>query len=324
MNIIRVSVVVPTYQRPDLLNRCLAALLTQDFDPQGYEIVVADDGVSEETRALVLRRAISLPQAHLRYVAVTGTHGPAAARNTGWRHARGAIIAFTDDDCVPQPNWLSAGVAALTRDVAAVCGRIVVPLPIQPTDYERDVSGLERAEFATANCFCRRQALRAVGGFDERFTMPWREDSDLHFTFLERGYRMASAPDAVVVHPARYGNWNVGLRQHRKIMFNALLYKKHPMLYRERVQPAPPWQYYGIVAALLFALIAAASLHGLLALAGLALWALMTAHFFARRLRHTSRHPRHVLELIVTSALIPPVAVFWRLVGAVKFRVAFA
>jgi len=324
MNVIRVSVVVPTYYREDLLNRCLAALLTQEFDPNGYEIVVVDDAACDKTRALVSQRALSAPQARLRYLPVGGQHGPAAARNTGWRAARAPIIAFTDDDCIAHPEWLSAGVAAMRRDVAAVAGRIVVPVPALPTDYERDVAGLERAEFATANCFCRRQALSAVGGFDERFTMPWREDSDLQFTLLERGYRIVSAPEAVVVHPVRAAPWGVGLSQHRKIMFNALLYKKHPRLYQERVQRAPPWPYYAIVVALLLACIGALLQKWTFAGAALAVWAVLCARFYMRRLRHTSRRPRHVGELLVTSMLIPPLAVFWRLAGAVRFKVVFA
>src|SRR5437588_177347 len=166
----RVSVVVPTYRRPDLLARCLAALDAQEFDPGAFEVIVADDAAEEATHRQVEAFAAQAgPAAH--YVPMRGAYGPAAARNTGWRKARGEIVAFTDDDCVPDPGWLAAGVKALEADpgLAAVAGQVVVPLPPQPTDYERDAAGLAAAEFVTANCFCRRSALEAVGGFDERF-----------------------------------------------------------------------------------------------------------------------------------------------------------
>src|SRR5439155_26899467 len=106
-------------------------------------------------------------------------------------------------------------------------------------------------------------------------------------------------------------------------MFKALLYKKHPALYRRRIQPAPPWRYYRIAGALLTA--GAAGLGGRRRLACLAAaaWAGMTARFCAQRLAWTSRAPRHVAEMAVTSALIPPLALFWRLRGAVKYRVRF-
>src|SRR5919199_1033676 len=108
---LRASVVVPTFRRPESLSRCLAALCAQAFDPAAYEVIVADDAASDEARRVVrcwAERAAARGLA-LRYVPVTGAHGPAAARNAGWRAAHGPIIAFTDDDCVPTPDWLAAG-----------------------------------------------------------------------------------------------------------------------------------------------------------------------------------------------------------------------
>ncbi|MFL5801537.1 MAG: glycosyltransferase family 2 protein [Roseiflexaceae bacterium] len=357
---IRVSVVVPTYQRPALLKRCLAALLEQDFDPAAYEIIVADDAACDETRQLVEGHATHTPAAgctydtefaaaamphraraqtlsalysaatgpaamgpRLRYLPVTGAHGPAAARNAGWRAAAGSIIAFTDDDCVPEPEWLAAGVAALRDGAAGASGYVRVPLPDVPTDYQRDAAGLEAGEFVTANCFYRRDTLAAIGGFDERFTVAWREDSDLLFTLIERGERLVRAPDAVVVHPIRPAAWGISLRQQRKSMFNALLYKKHPQLYRQRIQPAPPWRYYRIAGALLVALAGMAVRRRGLALGGLGTWALLSGRFCAQRLRHTSHAPRHLAEMTVTSVLIPPLALFWRWRGGARFRVFF-
>ena len=318
----RASVVVPTYKRPDLLGRCLAALAAQDFDPAEFEVIVADDAASEATRRQVEAFAAEVRPA-IRYVAVTGRHGPAAARNVGWRGGRGDVMAFTDDDCVPDPAWLTAGVAAVAGGAAAATGRVVVPLPDDPTDYERDAAGLEGAEFVTANCFCRRSALEAVGGFDERFAAAWREDSDLHFALLRKGLEIVRAPAAVVVHPVRPAPWGVSLRQQRKTLFDALLYKKYPDLYRRRIRPVPPWDYYAVVVSLGTAAVSAGLGHYRLALAVLSVWAVLTARFCARRLRRTSRAPRHVAEMVATSALIPPLSVFWRMYGAWKFRVPF-
>jgi glycosyltransferase involved in cell wall biosynthesis len=283
----QVSVVVPTCGRPALLARCLQALESQSLPRDQYEVIVAEDRQRD---------------------------GPATARNQGWRRARAPIVAFTDDDCIPDHDWLRRGLEALAGGAHAVCGRIVMPLTGAPTDYERDAQGLERAEFVTANCFVRKFMLERVGGFDERFRLAWREDSDLHFGLLAQGARIVREPRAIVVHPVRPANWGVSLRQQRKIMFDALLFKKHPRLYRERIRAAPRWDYCVIVASLLVAPFWTPAW---------LVWLLFTGRFFVQRLHGTSRAPAHLLEMIQTSIAIPPVAVFWRLVGALRFKVAF-
>ncbi len=322
---LRASVVVPTFKRHELLTRCLNALLAQDFAADDYEIIVADDADCSETRQLVEQRAkCASHDGHaIRYLPVKCAHGPAAARNAGWRAARGEFIAFTDDDCIPDAGWLNAGVAAFTGDVVAVTGRIEVPLPASPTHYEYNASHLAHSAFVTANCFYQRDALLSVGGFDERFTAAWREDSDLIFTLLEHGAACASAPQALVIHPVRPAEWGVSVRQQRKSMFNALLYKKHPVLYRQKVQAAPPWHYYAIVSASLLSMAGIVRRSRLLITAGLIPWAYLTGRFCVQRLRHTSHAPCHVVEMIVTSVVIPPLAIFWRLRGAIKSRVFF-
>jgi len=316
------TVVVPTYRRPDLLDRCLSALVAQEFDPGACEIIVADDAQSEATRRQVdlWSNRSKIP---IRYLAPVATHGPAAARNAGWRAARGHVIAFTDDDCIPDPRWLAEAMATLQGDAAAVVGRVIVPLPERPTDYERDAAGLEKAEFVTANCFVRRDVLEAVGGFDERYAEAWREDSDLHFALLEHGYRIHRAPQAIVVHPVRSAPWGVSLRQQRKSRFNALLYKKFPERYRRHIRPLPPWHYYTIITAIITAIVTLATgVYGIGFLA-IAAWVILTTRFCIRRLRGNSLAPRHVAEMALTSALIPPLSIFWRLYGAFKFRVFF-
>jgi glycosyltransferase involved in cell wall biosynthesis len=314
----KVSVVVPTFNRPDLLERCLASLLAQDFDPTQYEIIVADDAASDATRQQ-LEAIAGKASVDLRYLPVTRAHGPAAARNLGWREARGEIIAFTDDDTIPQRDWLKTGTSVFSYGPAAAWGRIEMPLPDRPTDYQRDAAGLARTSFVTANCFCRRDVLEAVGGFDERFTAAWREDSDLFFTLLEHGYEVRHIPQAVVVHPIRPAHWGVSLRQQRKCVFNALLYRKHPVLYRKNIPPLPR-DYYAMVGALILALGGALSGYSTVAWWMAGVWAGLTGRFCARRLKGTSRAPLHITEMIVTSVLLPPLSLYANLRGAYKYR----
>jgi GT2 family glycosyltransferase len=322
---IDVSVVIPTCQRDRLLRRCLDALFVQEFDRRAYEIIVVDDAASGATEALVteLRRVHAAPA--LRYIPMLYRQGPGAARNVGWTMAQGTFIAFTDDDTIPARNWLAAGVGALRagnghEPPQAVAGRIGVPLGAQPSDYERDVAGLEKAEFATANCFVRRSALELVGGFDRRFQVAFREDSDLQFSLEKHGLHARYAPAAFVRHPVRPAPWGISVAQQQRSMYDVLLYKKHPALYRKRIRSEPLWDYYATVGTLAAAAIGAFSRRPWLALPALAAWLWLTGRFTAQRLKDTSHEPAHVAEMAVTSALIPPLALFWRVVGWVRYR----
>ena len=316
---IAVSVVVPTYQRPDLLARCLRALVEQRFSAR-YEILVCDDAASAATRRQVAEFAAGVvaPPA-LRYLPVTGSRGPSGARNLGWRSAKAEIIAFTDDDTIAHPDWLIQGLRAFAPDVAAVTGATEMPLPAPPTDYERDASGLTRAEFITANCFVRRAALLAVGGFDLRYTMAWREDSDLHFALLDAGMRVLRCPHAKVEHPVRPVRFAAGLGMQKKVMFDMLLRRKYPVLYRDRIRAHGPSFYLAVTAALVLALTLAAAGYANLALVAAGVWCALTVHFFARRLRGTARSVRNVADLALTSACIPLLSIFWRTVGWLRF-----
>jgi glycosyltransferase involved in cell wall biosynthesis len=300
--------------------------MRQSLDPGSYEVLVADDAASCTTREQVEGwscRSRSDGGPLVRYVAVTVSHGPAAARNAGWRVAHGSVIAFTDDDCLPDSGWLEAGLAAIRAGADAVSGRLVMPLAGVPNDYERDAAQLQEAGFVTANCFCRRDLLFQLGGFDERFKVAWREDSDLLFRIEEAGGVVAQAAEAVVVHPIRPAPWGVSLRQQAKSQYNALLYKRHPARYRQQIQPSPPWHYYSTIAAIIVALGGGIAGRRAVACGGLLGWLTLTARFCARRLTGTSHRPAHVAEMALTSALIPPLSVFWRLRGAIRYRVWF-
>lgn len=321
----RLSVVVPTCGRPELLVRCLHGVCSQTLAADAYEVIVVDDGRSEATRRLVSTMAEDFEHPRLRYVRPGGPRGPAAARNAGWRAAHGEVIAFTDDDTVPLEDWLAQGLAAMERGRwAALAGRVVVPLDAgAPTDHARMTQGLERTEFVTANAFVQRDALLRVHGFDERFTRAWREDSDLQFRLQDEAGPVGRVETAVVLHPVRRERWGVSLRQQRNAFFEALLYAKHPRRYRRQAGLPPPWDFYAIVGlGLAVPGLLAAGVPGSAAICALLALALVL-RFAWRRLRGTSHAPGHVAEMLATSALIPFLSVFWRLRGAWHFRVPF-
>jgi len=142
-----VSVVIPTCGRRALLRRCLDAVLAQELDGASFEVIVVDDGHDSETLHMI-RELQNEPVAEgdrpapdILYLRPRSGRGPAVARNRGWRNARAELIAFTDDDTVPQPGWLASGLATMAQAPAwsAACGRVVVPRASPkhgPTDHE--------------------------------------------------------------------------------------------------------------------------------------------------------------------------------------------
>ncbi|WP_040299712.1 glycosyltransferase family 2 protein, partial [Arcticibacter svalbardensis] len=308
-----ISVVVPTYKRSELLIRCLNALLTQSIGKSTYEIIVVSDGPDPDT-ADAIEVWTGFIHPNVSYYPLPQKKGPAAARNYGWMKASGELIAFTDDDCIPDQDWLASLLAAYhDEEELVISGQVIVPLPENPTDFERNTAHLETAEFITANCACTKKALWETGGFDERFEQAWREDSDLHFKIIQHKIPLKKVSNAVVVHPVRTAPWGISIKEQRKGMYNALLYKKYPELYESKIQSKAPWDYYAMIVSVFIGVGAVLMKSGLVALISFSIWFVLVLLFVLRRLASTSRSPEHVAEMIVTSIIIPFLSVYWQL-----------
>jgi glycosyltransferase involved in cell wall biosynthesis len=321
---IKISVVVPTCNRPLLLLKCLHALAGQNFDKKNYEIIIVSDGPDQETEQQMkvwIKKRRSL---RIRYFSLSEQKGPAAARNYGWLNAMGKLIAFTDDDCIPDRNWLKAFSECYTPgEKVAFTGKTMVPVSKRPTDYELNIHHLQFADFITANCCCPKDVLKAVGGFDERFTMAWREDSDLELKLINEGIEIMKVENAFVAHPVRKAAWGVSMKEQRKTMFNALLYKKYPEMYRRKIRSKAPLNYYLMVSGFALMMVGIALHMNLLSISGFIIWIGLTVLFTIKRLSSTILSIKHISEMVVTSLAIPFLSIFWQFYGAVKYRVLF-
>ena len=214
-----VTVVLPTFRRPDALARVLRALSQQEDPKVPWDVLVVDNGEGVESAAVFATHKPALPvSASLVHEPVPGA---TRARNTGISRASGDIVAFVDDDVVPHRDWLSRIVAPLLRGRADAAGGRVeldpsVPLPrwLGPdwlgylSYYDRgpDERRLPNDDYVlTANAAFATERLRAVGGFDEmlgprRGSPMVNDDLDLCRRFAASGGRIVYIPDAVVVH----------------------------------------------------------------------------------------------------------------------------
>jgi glycosyltransferase involved in cell wall biosynthesis len=317
-----ISVVIPTYNRPSLLKNCISSLCDQTLGIELYEIIIVSDGPDKESKKVVLEFAEK--HNNIIYLSLPEKKGPAAARNLGWQNAKGVLIAFTDDDCLPDALWLDAIWKHYKNEPeVAFTGKVVVPTSDDPTDFELNIKGLETGDFVTANCVVTKATLQAIGGFDENFTLAWREDSDLEFKLLQRQVPITRLEDAIVFHPARKAPWGVSIKEQRKTMFNALLFKKYPELYRQRIRKQPLWKYYFTL--LFFFIFITSVLLSITTLSIIAFvgWLLLTIQFIYRRLAATRKSAGHIFEMIATSILIPFLSIYWTIYGSIKFKVLF-
>jgi GT2 family glycosyltransferase len=211
----RLSVVLPTYQRAALLDRCLTALARSDLDH--FEVIVVDDASTDTTPAVLAEHASRMP---LRSLAQQANRGPAAARNLALEQASSSLVLFVDDDVVVTPTLLTDHVR-LHEQAAdpklCVLGRVEWHPDLTVTPFMRwlDRSGLQfaydtwlregpvdppYAAFYTANLSMRRSLVMEVGGFDERFPFPAYEDMELAFRLTGAGLRMDYRPEALAFH----------------------------------------------------------------------------------------------------------------------------
>lgn len=201
------SVVIPTYNRPQQLTSCLAALAKQDYPTDKYQIVVVDDGSRTPLNSIV---DTDKNQINITLIRQQNA-GPAAARNTGVQHAIGDYIAFTDDDCMPDAAWLRQFAVALhTSPDAMVGGHTVNALPQNLYSsasqalidylYSYYGSATQGIFFASNNIAMAKAHFLAIGGFDVSFPLAAAEDRNLCDCWQQAGYPMKYVPTATIQH----------------------------------------------------------------------------------------------------------------------------
>jgi GT2 family glycosyltransferase len=224
----RVSVVVCTYNGGRTLSQCLQSLEALEYPD--YEVLVVDDGSTDNTREIVTRFA------NVRVIHQTN-QGLSAARNVGLRMATGAIVAYTDSDCYADPDWLTLLVGQLERSGAAAVGgpnltpedgrlaACVAASPGQPTHVL--VSDQVAEHIPGCNMAFRRDALLGINGFDPQYRKAG-DDVDVCWRLQQAGMWITFAPGAFVWHHRRQ-NPRAYLRQQAGYgEAEALLRFKHP------------------------------------------------------------------------------------------------
>lgn len=224
MSRVFLSVVIPTYQRNDLLTLCLDKVSPENqlLDASFYEVIVTDDGSKSTAEELIKTKYPWVKW-------VQGPRkGPAANRNNGARYANGDWLVFTDDDCLPNSDWLKsycneipelplvrAFEGAIHADKEEELRNTFAECPINTT------GGL----FWSANIAVEKKLFHEVGGFDEGYLLAAQEDQQLYLDLLKHT-TVQFLPNCVVVHPVRYSSLGAQLSKINAKSKNFVRYAK--------------------------------------------------------------------------------------------------
>ena len=223
-----ISIIVPAYNAAETLGECLAALLDQSIPRSEYEVIVVDDGSTDETQEVAKKcgvRLLSQPN-----------QGPGAARNLGVSQASSEIILFTDADCVPTKEWIEEMIKPFAEPgVVAVKGayrtrqRALLARFIQ-AEFEERYTLLERARYVdfvdSHSAAYRKVEFLAVGGFDPNFLLS--EDVDLSYKLSRLGHKMIFNPKAIVYHRHPETLWAYFRAKFQRAYWRTKSYRQHP------------------------------------------------------------------------------------------------
>lgn len=225
-----ISVVIPTYNRLDILTKCLKAMEDQRWQGK-YEVIVVDDGSTDGTVEFLKTQ----PFAHVRLF--TQEHGgPAAARNLGVAQAQGDTIIFIDSDLVVTPVFLEVHTATLEQHAGEnifTYGRVVNTSNFDhPESEPYKITDFSAAYFATGNVAIAKHWLQKAGPFDEAFSLYGWEDLELGVRLKKLGLRLIKCPEAVGYH------WHPPFslrqipsliqREYERGRMGVVFYQKHP------------------------------------------------------------------------------------------------
>jgi len=231
-----VTVVVPSHGRPQRLGNLLDALAGQTLSHLRFEAVVVHDSPEPDTETLLAGHPLATAGV-LRHLTLPADSAlPAAKRNLGWREARAALLAFTDDDCRPPPEWLERVVAAARRHPGAIVQGATLPDPVEAASlrarFQESQQLMPPTIWAeTCNVAYPRDVLERTGGFDEALLA--FEDTDLALRAREQGVSYVGDATMLTYHAVHTPSLADRLRGVTRWRDGPLAMRRHPQLRRE-------------------------------------------------------------------------------------------
>ncbi|MBI3194914.1 MAG: glycosyltransferase family 2 protein [Ignavibacteriae bacterium] len=323
------SVIIPTFNRKEKLIECLQSLDAQTYLKEHFEVLIVDDGSTDETQEVVhqFKDKSKLSILYLRQ----NNLGPGSARNTAAQKASGVILAFTEDDVLIENNWLEKASKYFQDESLAGCeGRTTIQNSTRPL---RIMEQHNHLGFLPCNLFIRKNVFFEIGGysteyFDTNTKLYFREDADFGYRLIEGGLKFVYADDIVVSHPPQFTTWQSPFRHVKRFFFDALLMKRHPKLFRETLEVKRigvfkihrPFHYLALlffVSCFLFFVFLSSASNLVLLFVGL-----MFVSVTGMSLRYIQSDSTQLLKLqmFIIMPLVSIHYLFWFVKGCVRFK----
>ncbi len=223
-----ISVAISTYQRAEMLPRLFDALAGQTLPKKNFEVVIVDNGSSDDS-AEVIQKLGEASGLRIHALRVDINRGPTPARNLAWQEALAPVVAFTDDDCAPAPGWLEHGLGRMSEKDTVLVGCTLPDPDFKIGPFSRTIRVTDVNWLPTCNVFYLRSDLESVGGFDERYSKPGGEDTDLAMRVrdaCDREFRFDHS--ALVYHDVRPSRFMDAAKETQRWVDNARLFRSHP------------------------------------------------------------------------------------------------
>ena len=228
---LQISVVIPTYNSIDLLRQCLVSLEKQSTPVSMFEVIVVDDGSSDETMAMLAefekKSSLNLKSEYI------SNSGPATARNIGVQQATTDWIALLDADVIADVDWIKRALELIEQfpDVAGFEGRTIVSDRHKLTPFTHQTENVNGGRYPTCNMIIRKVFCR----FYTKYRIPFREDTDLAFCILESGYTIHFDANLRVFHPPLPPHFSRPIKLAFRYYYDGLLQRRFPRYYRRNL-----------------------------------------------------------------------------------------
>lgn len=316
------SVIVPTYNRPETLKKLLQSLEKQTFSKELFEVIVVySQKDTSESFLSTFKTTFKLVPLCIEDKEFNGKSA-SIKRNCGVQKAQYSWLAFTDDDCVSDSDWLAnASKVISSKKTSGIEGKTVVPHQEKQTFTAKGMAFLSQfGGYQTCNMFYEKEAFLKIGGFDSNLPF-YLEDTDMAWSFLEKDLTLTPAENVVVTHPVPEPNvyrWIENAIRTRKIPYLA---KKHPLMFKKTNFKA--LSKSSLIMALLFIgifIVSIATLSLNYLMIGLGCYLLLSSLYVLYLLRDCTFQWRELLRMFLFFPLIPPISFFQLLRGNIEQR----